>query len=120
MNANSETLLDRFGTSITPTQNGFALPNADHSRPVRHGSKLSYEELKAEAYELASRSMLTYAEIAAKLDVSENAVAKAVTRAGPKFQRLQMRIVELLSEYEVERQEHVVFRTWKKDPEANE
>lgn len=90
------------------------------ARLVRHGSKLSYGELKEEVYQLAREAPHTYAEIAGKLGVSENAVAKAVTTVGPKFQRLQMRIVELLSDYEVERQEKVEFRTWRKDREAYE
>lgn len=83
--------------------------------PVRHGSKLRYEELKDEAHRLARDSPKTYAEIAEELDVSENAVAKAVTTAGPKFQKLQGRIVELLSGYTVEREVDVRFRTWRKD-----
>ena len=83
--------------------------------PVRHGSKLSYEELKDEAHRLAREAPGTYADIAEKLDVSENAVAKAVTTAGPKFRKLQGRIVELFSEYTVEREVDVRFRTWRKD-----
>lgn len=83
--------------------------------PVRHGAKLTYEELKDEAHRLAREAPDTYAEIAEALDVSENAVAKAVTTAGPKFRKLQMRIVELLSDYVVEREVDVRFRTWRKD-----
>jgi predicted transcriptional regulator len=79
---------------------------------VRHGSKLTYEELQEHAHTLAREAKDTYAEIAEALGVSENAVAKAVTTAGPKFQ--QMRIIEHLSEYEVEREETVRFRTWRK------
>lgn len=88
--------------------------------PVRHGSKLSYEELKDEAHRLARQSPKTYAEIGNELDVSENAVAKAVITAGAKFQKLQARIVELLSEYTVEREVDVRFRTWRKDRQAKE
>lgn len=87
---------------------------------VRHGSKLSYEELKDEAYRLANDSPRTYAEIAEDLDVTENAVAKAVTTAGPRYKRLQMRIVEILSEYTVEREVNVQFRTWRKDRTSDE
>ena len=96
------------------------LPVPIATEPVRHGSKLSYDELKEEAHRLARESPRTYGEIAGALDVSENAVAKAVTTAGPKFQRLQMQIVELLSDYEVERREHVEFRTWRKDRDRDE
>jgi hypothetical protein len=87
---------------------------------VRHGSKLDFHDLKEEAHRLARKAPETYAEIAAALDVSENAVAKAVTTAGPKFQRLQMRIVELFSNYQVERRKRVEFRTWRKDRGADE
>ena len=48
----------------------------------------------------------------ARLDVSRISVARAVTEPGPKFQRLQMQIVEALSDFEVERRERVEFRTW--------
>lgn len=52
--------------------------------------------------------------------MSHNVVAKAVTTAVAKFRRLQLRIVELLSEYELERREHVEFRTWRKDHDRDE
>lgn len=87
---------------------------------VKHGSKLSYEELKEKAHQLALDSSHTYEEIADQLNVSHDAVAKATTTAGPKFQQIQMRIVEFLSEYEVERYEHVEFRTWRKDSHKDE
>ena len=82
---------------------------------MEHGSKLNYEEICEEAHRLVSRSSSTHKEIADELNVAAISVSKAVTEAGPKFQRLQMRIVELLSEYEVERREHVEFRIWRKD-----
>ncbi len=94
------------------------MPNA--APLLRHGSKLSYEELQEQTHRLALTADLTYQEIADELGVSQTAVSKAVTTSGAKFQRLQMRIVELLSEYEVERREHVVFRTWRKDRTKNE
>jgi hypothetical protein len=83
-------------------------PRPTTSSTVRHGSTLSYEELKDKAHELAKDGP-TYAELAESLDVSENAVAKAVTTTGPKFQRLQMRIVELLSDYEVEQRQGFIL-----------
>ena len=64
-------------------------------------SALTYEELKDKAHQLAKDGP-TYEEIAEELDVTKSAVAQAVTTAGPKFQRLQIRIVELLSDVEVE------------------
>ena len=47
-------------------------------------------------------------------------MAKAVTTAGPRYKRLQMRIVEVLSEYTVEREVNVQFRTWRKDRTSDE
>jgi hypothetical protein len=115
-----ETTLEQFGISNAPKRNGFAFPMPTTAETVRHGSKLSYEELKDEAYRLANDSPRTYAEIAEDLDVTENAVAKAVTTAGPRYKRLQMRIVEVLSEYTVEREVNVQFRTWRKDRTRDE
>ncbi|MCS3658566.1 orotate phosphoribosyltransferase-like protein [Salinibacter ruber] len=71
-------------------------------------SALTYEELKDKAHQLAKDGP-TYEEIAEELDVTKSAVAQAVTTAGPKFHRLQIRIVELLSDVEVERREAFVL-----------
>ena len=82
---------------------------------VRDGSKLTYEELCNQANRLLSDSEYTQEEMADRLGVARISVAKAVTQPGAKFQRLQMRIIEDLSDYEVEREETVRFRTWKKE-----
>ena len=111
-----ETGLYRRGIAVTTDPNRTPSPTPAAAEPlVRHGSKLTYEELCEEAHRLAKGSSLTYEEIADRLDVATVSVSKAVTQPGPKFQRLQMRIIEALSEYEVERREHVEFRTWRKD-----
>ena len=65
--------------------------------------ELTHEELREEAHRLAKDDSRAYTEIAEELDVTKNAVAKAVTTTGPKFHRLQIRTVELLSNVEVER-----------------
>ncbi|MCS3662023.1 putative DNA-binding protein YlxM (UPF0122 family) [Salinibacter ruber] len=67
--------------------------------------ELTHEELREEAHRLAKDDSRSYTEIAEEFDVTKNAVAKAVTTTGPKFQRLQIRIVEHLSDAEVEPQE---------------
>lgn len=72
------------------------------------GTELNHNDLRKKAHGLAKDGP-TYAELAESLDVSENAVAKAVTTTGPKFQRLQMRIVELLSDYEVEQRQGFIL-----------
>jgi predicted DNA-binding protein (UPF0251 family) len=82
---------------------------------VRHGSKLTYDELQREAHRALSESDWTQEEIAVELGVTRTSVGKAVTQAGPKFQRLQMQIIETLTDYDVERREHVEFRTWRRD-----
>jgi predicted transcriptional regulator len=83
--------------------------------PVRHGSKLTYDELQQQAHRALSESGRTQQDLADELGVTRTSVGKAVTQAGPKFQRLQMEIIEALTEYDVERREHVEFRTWRKD-----
>jgi predicted transcriptional regulator len=82
---------------------------------VRHGSKLSYDELQQEAREALQKSEYTQQEMADRLDVTRPSIAKAVTQPGPKFQRLQMRIIEALTEYNMVREETVRFRVSRKD-----
>jgi predicted DNA-binding protein (UPF0251 family) len=76
---------------------------------VRPGSRLDYDQLCQAAHRLLSDSDLTQQAMADRLGVSRISVARAVTEAGPKFQRLQMRIVEALSGVQVERRERVEF-----------
>jgi transcriptional regulator with XRE-family HTH domain len=82
---------------------------------MRHGSRLDYAQLKSKAHEALSESGLTQQALAERLGVARSSVARAVTQAGPKFQQLQMQIIEALTEYTVERLKHVEFRTWRKD-----
>jgi transcriptional regulator with XRE-family HTH domain len=81
----------------------------------RHGSKLGYEDLCEEAARALRESEYTQEEMADELGVTRGSIAKAVTQPGTRFQKLQMRILEALTDYEIERREHVVFRTWRKD-----
>jgi len=81
--------------------------------PLQDGARLGYEELCGTAARLLRESDHTQQAMADRLEVSRISVARAVTEAGPKFQRLQMRIVEALSHFEVERREQVEFCTWK-------
>jgi predicted transcriptional regulator len=76
---------------------------------VQHGTRLDYEGLQREAKRSLDNSDYTQQAIAERLGVTRTSVAKAVTQVGPKFQRLQMRILETLTDYEVERREHVEF-----------
>jgi predicted DNA-binding protein (UPF0251 family) len=77
---------------------------------VHPGARLDYEELCEAAARLLRESDYTQQAMADRLDVSRISVARAVTEPGAKFQRLQMRIVEALTDYAVERREYVEFR----------
>jgi hypothetical protein len=76
---------------------------------VKHGTKLDYEGLQREAKRTLDESEYTQEAIAAELGVARTSVAKAVTQVGAKFQQLQMRILEALTDFEVERREQVEF-----------
>lgn len=85
---------------------------------VRHGSKLSYADLREEAYEALDRSPLTQAEIADRLGVERTSVADAVTTAGRTYVRLQIQILEELTEYCIEPHLQVQFRLLRRDRSA--
>ena len=72
-------------------------------------TELNHDDLREKARELAEDGP-GYDEIAGALNVSEDSLKKAVTTTGPKFQRLQMKIVEHLSDYEVEERRSFVLR----------
>jgi len=76
---------------------------------VQYGTKLDYEGLQREAKRILDQSDYTQAALAEKLGVARTSVAKAVTQVGPKFQQLQMRILEALTKFKVERRENVEF-----------
>jgi DNA-directed RNA polymerase specialized sigma24 family protein len=81
---------------------------------------LSYEELQEQARTALNESDWTQREIADELDVTRGSVAKAVTQAGPRYQQLQMRIIERLTDYRMEREETVHFRALRKDRTEDE
>ena len=103
MDRNGETTLDRYGI-------GTHINHETRLDLMDAGTELNHDDLREKAHELAKDGP-TYAELAEELDVSENSVAKAVTTTGPKFQRLQARIVEHLSGYEVEERRSFVIRS---------
>jgi predicted DNA-binding protein (UPF0251 family) len=89
----------------------------ESQRPfVRDGSRLTYDELQRLSHAALRQSEYTQQEMADRLDVNRATIGKAVTRSGSRYQRLQMRIVEALTDYRVEREETVRFRTWRQDP----
>lgn len=82
---------------------------------VLDGTRLDYGSLRKTAKEVLDESEFTQQEIADELGVARTSIAKAVTQTGPKFQQLQMRILETITDCEVERQEHVEFVLREKD-----
>ncbi len=79
--------------------------NATAAKPhnrMRHGQRLTEEDLRTEARQAIERSGLTQREVARRLDVSEQAISNAVRETGSKVAALQRRIVSLLTDYTVE------------------
>ena len=85
------------------------------TRRVQHNQTFDFEQLMEEAGRLLRNADYTQRELADELGVTRGAVAKAVTKAGPKFQKLQSRIIEHLSDYTVRKEVDVTFRTLRKD-----
>ena len=69
---------------------------------MRHGQRLSEEELRTEARQAIEHSGLTQREVARRLDVSEQAISNAVRETGTKVAALQRKVVSLLTDYTVE------------------
>lgn len=65
--------------------------------PIRPGTEMTYQELCDRTRHVLGQSSHTQRAIAARLDVDESSVSRACTEAGPKFQRLQCRILEALT-----------------------
>lgn len=82
---------------------------------IQHRKKLTYDELQKLAHAEVQESEHTQHELADRLDVKRSTIGKAVTKPGPKFQRLQMRIIEELTDYELEMEKEVRFRARKKE-----
>lgn len=82
---------------------------------MRHRQTFTFEELQETAHRLLKESDFTQEDMADELGVTRTSIGKAVTQPGPKFQRLQAKIIETLTGYEVEREEDVFFRVWRKD-----
>ena len=89
---------------------------SENQRPyTRHRGTLDYNELRREAHALVQESEMTQQEVADELDISRGVVGKAVTLTGPRYERTQKRILQLLSDYVVQREEEVQFRLFRKD-----
>lgn len=68
---------------------------------------MDYEALRREATQTVEQSGSTQTEIANELEVTAGALSRALSESGPKFSRLQRRILQHLTPYRIER--HVVF-----------
>lgn len=80
---------------------------------MNDGRTMDYEALRQEAHRVVVQSGSTQTEIADELDVSAGALSRALSESGPKFSRLQCRILQHLTPYRIERQ--VVFTAIRRD-----
>lgn len=80
---------------------------------MQNGMEMDYEALCEEAARLVSESRYSQTQLADELGVSTGAMSRALSESGPKFSRLQRRILERLTPYQIE--EHVVFRVKSND-----
>jgi predicted transcriptional regulator len=83
---------------------------------VKHDENISYEKLCDEAHGALRKSNYTQAEIADLFGVTRGAIAKAVTIPGPRFHKLQIRIISYLTDYKVEKREKTYFHVTQKNP----
>jgi len=81
---------------------------------LRDGRKLDYDELAEAARQIVNASDFTQQEVADRLDVIRTSVGKAVTTPGPRYCKLQMRILEELTGYDFEKQEKVRFKAYRR------
>jgi len=77
---------------------------------LRDGRLLTHDELCELAHAELADSEYTQEELADELDVTRNAIARATTTPGARWQKLQQRIAEELTPYDFEREETVRFR----------
>lgn len=75
---------------------------------MHNGMEMDPEALCEEAARVVSESSYSQTQLADELEVSTGAMSRALSESGPKFSRLQRRILERLTPYQIE--EHVVFR----------
>lgn len=85
---------------------------------MQHGQRLTYEGLRQAAYDALDDSDLTQEDMAKTLGVSRGSVASAVHTAGSRYKRLQIRILEALTNYEIEAERTVRFRPLRRKREA--
>lgn len=75
---------------------------------MHNGLEMDYEALCEEAARVVAESNYSQTKLADELEVSTGAMSRALSESGPKFSRLQRRILERLTPYRIK--EHVVFR----------
>jgi len=69
---------------------------------MRDGTELDFEGLRRETRAAVDGTHKTQTAIAEALGVHRSAVSRALRTAGPKFEKLQRRIIAHLTPYEVE------------------
>lgn len=75
---------------------------------MQDGMEMDYEALCEEAARLVSESGYSQKQLANELEVSTGAISRSLSESGPKFSRLQRRILERLTPYRID--EYVVFK----------
>jgi predicted transcriptional regulator len=75
---------------------------------MQDGKEMDYDALCEEAARAVSKSSYNQTQLANELGVSTGAMSRALSESGPKFSRLQRRVLERLTPYQIEK--HVVFR----------
>jgi hypothetical protein len=80
---------------------------------MRDGTEMDFVALRDEAKTAVDKSGKSYTEIGEELDVHRTAIARAVKEDGPKFQKLQRRILRHLTPYRIERR--VYFKVHRED-----
>lgn len=80
---------------------------------MHDGMEMDYEALCKEASRAVTESDYSQTQLADELEVSTGAMSRALSESGPKFSRLQRKILERLTSFRIE--EQVVFRAKSRD-----
>lgn len=87
----------------------------DRPALMRHNQKLTYADLLKEAQEAAATYRGTQAQLATELGVTPGALSQALNTEGGRFIKLQVRVIEKLTDYQIEEEPVVVtFRAVKR------
>jgi len=80
---------------------------------MRDGTEMDFATLRDEVKTALEESGKSHTDIGEEMNVHRSAVSRAVKEDGPKFQKLQRRILRHLTPYRIERQ--VRFKAHRED-----